>query len=239
MLELLTSPEAWASLVTLTVMEIVLGIDNIIFISLSVAKLSPRQGAKIRKIGLALALIMRILLLVGLTWLIGLTKPILTIFSHDISWRDLVLIGGGLFLLVKATLELHAEIEGDEGEGKSYVETIFLWAIVQIVIIDLVFSVDSIITAIGMAKHIEIMIAAVLIAMAVMYMASGAIAQFISRYPTTKILALAFLLLIGVALIADGLGLHIPRGYIYFAMAFAVGVEIINIMVKRKRERAL
>ncbi|NVK36265.1 MAG: TerC family protein [Rhodobacteraceae bacterium] len=234
MIDLLSSPQVWASLVTLTIMEIVLGIDNIVFISVVVSRLPKNIADRARKIGLALALIFRILLLFLLSWIIGLTAPIAEFAGQSLSWRDAILLAGGLFLLVKATHEIHKGIEGDEeDEGMGGAVNSFAAVIAQIVVIDLVFSVDSIITAIGMAEHVEVMIAAVIIAMAVMYVASGPVADFIKRHPTTKMLALAFLLLIGVSLIADGLGFHIPRGYIYFAMAFSAGVEMINILSRK------
>lgn len=239
MLELLYDPNVWFAFATLTVMEIVLGIDNIVFISVIVSRLPEAQARRARQIGLALALVFRIVLLLALTWLIGLTKPVFEIAGFAPSWRDIILGAGGLFLLYKATTEIHSEIEGESheeaaarGQGHGYA-----WIIGQIIVIDMVFSVDSIITAIGMAEQIEVMVAAVLVAVAVMYLASGAIAEFIQRHPTTKMLALSFLVLIGVSLVADGLGFHIPRGYIYFAMAFSAGVEIINISVRRRKRR--
>lgn len=239
MLGWVTDPQIWASLVTLTVMEIVLGIDNIVFISVVVSRLPAHFANRARRIGLALALIFRIILLSILTWLVGLTAPLFDVGGHAFSWRDAILIGGGLFLLVKATHEIHKGIEGDEEEEgmAGAVGTSFAAVIAQIVVIDMVFSVDSIITAIGMAQHIEVMVAAVVIAMAVMYLASGPVADFIKKHPTTKMLALSFLLLIGVALVADGLGFHIPRGYIYFAMAFSAGVEIVNVLAHNRRRK--
>ncbi len=238
MLSWVTDPQIWASLVTLTVMEIVLGIDNIVFISVIVSRLPAEMAHRARRIGLGLALLFRIALLSVLSWIVGLTEPILTIFGRDFSWRDAILIAGGLFLLFKATHEIHNGIEGEGDEtGGRDIQKGFAAVIAQILVIDLVFSVDSIITAIGMAEHIEVMIAAVVMAMIVMYVASGPVAAFIKEHPTTKMLALSFLLLIGVALIADGLGFHIPRGYVYFAMAFSAGVEIINVLAKRNRQR--
>jgi predicted tellurium resistance membrane protein TerC len=237
-IDLLTSAEAWAALLTLTALEIVLGIDNVIFLSVLVARLPAEQARRARQIGLALALVFRIALLSILFWLIGLTKPVLTVAGQDFSWRDIILIGGGLFLIAKATHEIHAEIEGldaeDEAAGS---RNAFAWVIVQIIVVDLVFSLDSIITAIGMAEQIEIMVAAVIIACAVMYVASGPVAAFVAEHPTTKMLALAFLVLIGVALMADGFGFHIPRGYIYFSIVFAVAVEAFNILAKRNRRK--
>jgi predicted tellurium resistance membrane protein TerC len=220
-------------------MEIVLGIDNIVFISVIVGKLPPEQAKRARQIGLAMALGFRIVLLLTLFWLIGLTTPVFTLFGEDFSWRDLVLLGGGLFLLVKATREIHADVEGG-GHGSSDGEKIYAsfgMIVTQIAIIDLVFSIDSIVTAIGMAEHVGVMIAAVIIAVAVMYVASGPVSGFIDRHPTTRMLALSFLLMIGIALIADGLGFHIPRGYLYAAMAFSALVEILNVVAQRNRKR--
>lgn len=237
MLELIYDPHVWAALLALTAMEIVLGIDNVIFISILVSKLKAKAARRARQIGLALALVFRIILLYFLTWLIGLTQPVFAFRGFDLSWRDLVLIAGGLFLIVKATREIHDEIEGGgprESVGAT-AQNAFAWVIFQVIIIDIVFSVDSIITAIGMADHVEVMVTAVVISMIVMYLASGVVADFVHRYPTVKMLALAFLVLIGVALVADGLGFHIPRGYIYFAMAFSAGVETINVLMKRNR----
>ncbi len=230
------NPEAWLALASLTAIEIVLGIDNVIFISVLVSKLPPKQRLRARQIGLGLALLFRIILLFFLTWLIGLTEPVFSIGEFSVSWRDIVLIAGGLFLLVKATREIHAEIEGGHQSAATAVEGAFAWVIVQVILIDLVFSVDSIVTAIGMARDVEVMVIAVIIAVAVMYISSGPVSAFIAKHPTTKMLALAFLILIGVALIADGMGFHIPRGYIYFSMAFAAGVEMINVLASRSRK---
>jgi predicted tellurium resistance membrane protein TerC len=240
MIDLLTDPQAWAALVTLSVLEIVLGIDNVVFISVLVARLDPVQGRRARQIGLGLALVFRIALLFGLTWLIGLTAPVVTVMGNAFSWHDIILIGGGLFLIAKATHEMHAEIESageDQAAAASSGSRAFALIILEVVVIDIVFSIDSIVTAIGMAQDIRIMIAAVLIAVLVMYVASGPVAAFIADHPTTKMLALAFLVLIGAALIADGFDFHIPRGYIYFAMAFAGAVEAVNIVALRKRRR--
>lgn len=237
MIAWLSDPQIWASLATLTVMEIVLGIDNIVFISVIVGRLPEPLATRARQIGLILALLFRIALLGALSWLIGLSAPLFTIMEQTVSWRDLILITGGLFLLYKATHEIHNGIEGDEDIEVSKGEATFTAIIAQIIAIDAVFSVDSIITAIGMAEHVEVMVAAVVIAMAVMYWASGPVADFIKRHPTTKMLALAFLFLIGVALIADGIGFHIPRGYIYFAMVFSAAVEAINVLAARRRRK--
>jgi predicted tellurium resistance membrane protein TerC len=237
---LLTDPQAWAALVTLSALEIVLGIDNVVFISVLVARLDPARQRRARQIGLSLALIFRIAFLFALVWLAALTTPLVTVLGNSISWRDIILIGGGLFLIGKATHEMHAEIEGHDDRAPSAgpaAGAAFSAVIAQIVVIDLVFSIDSIVTAIGMAQDIRIMIVAVLIAVAVMYVASAPVSGFISAHPTTKVLALAFLVLIGVALVADGFDFHVPRGYIYFSMAFAAAVEAINITVKHRRSR--
>jgi predicted tellurium resistance membrane protein TerC len=236
MIELLTSPEAWAALLTLTALEIVLGIDNVIFLSVIVSRIPPQQARRARQIGLALALVFRIALLSALVWLIGLTTAVFTVRGSEFSWRDIILIGGGLFLIAKSTHEIHNEVEASEddsggGGGKSA----FFMVILQIIVIDLVFSLDSIITAIGMAQELSIMIAAVVIACFVMYASSGPVARFVAEHPTTKMLALAFLVLIGVALVADGFKFHIPRGYIYFAIAFSAAVEFFNVLAKRNR----
>lgn len=236
--EWVSDPAIWGSLVTLTVMEIVLGIDNIVFISVLVARLPAEQAKRARQIGLGLALLFRVVFLLLLAWLIGLTRPLFELFGHAFSWRDIILLAGGLFLLVKATLEIHAGVEGEEESGKPGGATaVFGTIVAQIVVIDLVFSVDSIITAIGMAEHVGVMVAAVIIAMGVMYAASGPIARFIEHHPTTKMLALAFLFMIGAALVADSLGFHIPRAYLYSAMAFAAGVEVLNVLAQRNRKR--
>src|SRR5256714_14077025 len=238
MIELLTDPGAWAALATLTALEIVLGVDNIVFISVLVSRCSPRDAKRARRIGLSLAFVFRIILLLGLTWLMRLTYPVVALFDRDFSWHDIILIAGGLFLIAKATHEIHAEVEGEENEGsEAKSHSAFSMIVAQIVIVDLVFSIDSIVTAIGMAQDIEIMIAAVVIAMIVMYVASGPIAHFIAEHPTTKMLALAFLVMIGLALVADGLAFHIPRGYIYASMAFAGAVEVFNVLARRNRVR--
>jgi predicted tellurium resistance membrane protein TerC len=238
-LALITDPNAWAALVTLTVLEIVLGVDNVIFISLLAANLDPVSGRRARQIGLLLALVFRIALLFALTSLGRLQHPLIVIAGNEISWRDIILIGGGLFLIAKATFEIHAEIDDDEPAkaAASRARSNVILVIFEIAVVDLVFSIDSIVTAIGMAQQIEVMIAAVMIAVAVMYAASEPVAAFIARHPTTKMLALSFLILIGVALIADGFDVHIPRGYVYFAMAFAAGVEAFNILARQRRMR--
>ncbi len=240
MIELLTSPEAWAALLTLTALEIVLGIDNVIFLSVIVSRIPPVQAKRARQIGLLLALVFRIVLLSLLVWLIGLTQPVLTVKGVALSWRDIILIGGGLFLIAKATHEIHAEVEARDAEPDATPKaSAFFWVIVQIIIIDLVFSLDSIITAIGMAQDIEIMIAAVVIACVIMYVSSGPVARFVADHPTTKMMALAFLVLIGLALVADGFQFHIPRGYIYFAITFSAAVEMFNVIAKRNRKKAV
>jgi predicted tellurium resistance membrane protein TerC len=238
MLDWMADPTSWAALVTLTVMEVVLGIDNVVFISVLVAKLPVEQAARARRIGLALALLFRIALLFTLTAIIALTQPVFTIFGQGFSWRDIVLIAGGLFLIAKATHEIHGEVEDEEsGPSSVAVKAAFTAAILQIALVDLVFSIDSIVTAIGMADNVMIMIVAVVLAMIVMYLASGFVSRFIAAHPTTKMLALSFLILIGISLVAEGFHLHFPRGYIYFAMLFAAAVEAVNIAVRRKKRR--
>jgi predicted tellurium resistance membrane protein TerC len=237
MIELLTSPEAWAALLTLTALEIVLGIDNVIFISVIVSRIPEAQARRARQIGLALALVFRIVLLSLLVWLIGLTEAVITVKGQAFSWRDLILIGGGLFLIGKATHEIHQEVEAGEDDDRASDRSAFMLVIAQIIVIDVVFSLDSIITAIGMAQDLEIMIAAVMIACLIMYVSSGPVAKFVADHPTTKMLALAFLVLIGVALVADGFKFHIPRGYVYFAIAFSAAVEFFNVLAKRNRKR--
>ncbi|MDR3466189.1 MAG: TerC family protein [Xanthobacteraceae bacterium] len=238
MTALLFSPEAWIALVTLVALEIILGIDNLVFLSVLVSRIPPRQATRARQIGLALALVFRIVLLAALVWLIGLTQPVITVADHAYSWHDVILIAGGAFLIAKATHEIHQEVEARDDEAAGAASSAFAWVIVQIVVIDLVFSLDSIITAIGMVQDLAIMVAAVVIACAIMYAASGPVAGFVARHPTTKMLALAFLVLIGVALVADGFAFHIPRGYIYFAIAFSLAVEAFNIMARRNRARS-
>ena len=236
MFDLLFDPHAWAALVTLTVLEIVLGIDNVVFISILVSRCDPKQAVRARQIGLSLAFIFRIVMLFGLTWLMKLTQPVFSVFGLGFSWRDFILIGGGLFLIAKATHEIHGEVESrDHQEQASVAAQSFFVVVLQLIAVDLIFSLDSIITAIGMVKDIEIMIAAVCIAMIVMYLLSGPVSAFIAAHPTTKMLALAFLVLIGMALVADGFEFHIPRGYIYFAMAFAGAVETFNVLASRNR----
>jgi predicted tellurium resistance membrane protein TerC len=234
----LLDPNVWASFLALSALEIVLGIDNVIFLSIVTQKLPADQAKRARQIGLGLALVFRILMLLTIFWIIGLTQPLFSVFDLDISMRDLILIAGGLFLIIKATQEVHAEIEGEDEESNKSgaAAAAFSAVIAQIVVIDAIFSIDSIVTAVGMAQHVEVMIAAVVLAIGVMYVAAEPVASFIERHPTTKMLALSFLMLVGVALVADGLHFHIPRGYIYFAMAFAIATEFFNIMaIRRKR----
>ncbi len=234
-MELLTNPDVWASLATLTILEIVLGIDNVIFIALLVQRLPVEQQAKARVLGLGGALIMRVLLLFAIVWLTKLTKPLFDLAGHTFSWRGIILIGGGVFLVVKATIEIHHSIEGHVEERKMGAASAFGLIIAQIMALDLVFSLDSVLTAIGMAEHIEVMIAAVVISIGVMLFAAGPISDFIQKHPTTKMLALSFLLMIGMALIADGFGAHLPRGYIYAAIGFSVLVEVLNLAVQKRR----
>jgi predicted tellurium resistance membrane protein TerC len=238
MIELLLDPHAWAALVTLSVLEIVLGIDNLVFISVLTSRLPEQQARRARAVGLSLAFVFRVIMLAGLTWLMGLTAPLFFLFGTPVSWRDIILIGGGAFLIAKATHEIHREVEiqADEHEA-SKTGNVFWLVIAQLVAIDLVFSLDSIITAIGMARDIEVMVAAIVIAMIVMYVAANPVGDFIAAHPTTKMLALAFLMLIGVALVADGFEFHIPRGYIYSAMGFACAVEFFNVLARRNRAR--
>jgi predicted tellurium resistance membrane protein TerC len=238
MIALLTSPEAWAALLTLTALEIVLGIDNVIFLSVVVSGIPSEQAKRARQIGLALALVFRIVLLSLLVWLIGLTRVVITVDDLAFSWRDIILIAGGLFLIAKATHEIHHEVEArEDAAAASSGRAAFFKVIVEIIIIDIVFSLDSIITAIGMAQELAIMISAVVIACGVMYAAAGPVARFVAAHPTTKMLALAFLVLIGVALVADGFKFHIPRGYIYFAIAFSAAVEFFNVLARRNRDK--
>jgi predicted tellurium resistance membrane protein TerC len=235
MMAMLADPEVWLAFATLTALEIVLGIDNIIFISILVARLPKTQQPRGRTIGLALAMLTRIALLLSITWVMGLSAPLFALLGKGFSGRDLILIGGGLFLLAKSTLEIHSGIEGEEHEREVRGGATFIATIVQIAIIDIVFSLDSVITAVGMVDHVEVMIAAVVAAVLVMMFLAGPIANFVDRHPTIKMLALSFLILIGVALVGEGLGFHIPKGYIYFAMAFSVAVEMLNIQVRKKK----
>ena len=232
-MELFSNPDIWVALLTLTLLEIVLGIDNIVFISILASKLPAEQQQRARMLGLGAAMIMRILLLFSISWVIGLTAPWFDLLGQEISGRDLILIGGGLFLLAKATFEIHERLEGTEHEtATKKVAPSFMAVIVQIMILDMVFSLDSVITAVGMADDIEVMIAAVIIAVGVMMVSAGTISSFVERHPTVKMLALSFLILIGMSLVAEGLDQHIPKGYIYFAMGFSVAVEALNLRSK-------
>jgi len=237
MIELLSDPQAWIAFLTLTGLELVLGIDNIIFISILVDKLPPAQRDLARRIGLFLAMFMRVGLLLVLAWIVGLTEPLFTVLQFKISGRDLILILGGLFLIWKSTKEIHQLREGAEGEASGAVAATFTQIIMQIVIIDIVFSLDSIITAVGMVSDVTIMIAAVITSVGLMMFFAGPIGRFVSAHPTVKMLALAFLLVIGVVLIADGMGNHVPKGYVYFAMAFSVFVEVLNLRMRKKAAR--
>ena len=224
--------EGLLALVTLTFLEIILGVDNVIFISILSGKLPQDQQARARRTGLLAAMLMRILLLLSIVWIIRLTASLFTVFGRGVSGRDLILIGGGLFLIGKATLEIHERLEGEEGEGSARVAPSFAAVIVQIMLLDIVFSLDSVITAVGMADEVAVMATAVVLAVGIMMFSAEPISGFVNRHPTVKVLALSFLLLIGVSLIGDGLGMHVPKGYIYFAMGFSVFVEAINLRVR-------
>jgi predicted tellurium resistance membrane protein TerC len=234
-MELLTDPQAWIAFLTLTALELVLGIDNIIFISILVDRLPPERRELTRRIGLGLAMFMRLALLFTLAWMVGMTAPLFTVFGEEVSGRDLILIVGGLFLIWKATGEIHGLVQGEDhaSEGRKMAAT-FAGILAQIAVIDLVFSLDSIITAVGMVDDLRVMVAAVVVSVALMMVAAGPIGRFVSRHPTIKTLALSFLIMVGMALVADGLDFHVPKGYIYFAMAFSVGVEMLNLRMRRK-----
>ena len=234
-MEWLTSPEAWIALVTLTFLEIVLGVDNVIFISILAGKLPAEQQKKARQVGLGLAMFMRIALLASLAWIVKLTAPLFTVWGQAVSGRDLILLLGGLFLMAKATFEIHDKLEGGEGHASARVAPTFASVIFQILLLDIVFSLDSVITAVGMAEDLGVMIAAVVIAVAVMMVSAGAISSYVERHPTVKMLALSFLLLIGLSLVAEGFHQHIPKGYIYFAMGFSIFVEMINLRIRAIR----
>jgi len=224
------------ALVTLTFLEVILGVDNVIFISILSTKLPAAKQMKARRVGLLAAMVMRIVLLMSIAWITRLTSPLFTVFSQDISGRDLIMLGGGLFLLGKATVEIHDRLEGEEGQGAARVAPSFAAVIVQIMLLDIVFSLDSVITAVGMAEDLSIMITAVVLAVVIMMFSAEPISMFVNRHPTVKVLALSFLLLIGVSLMGDGLGMHIPKGYIYFPMGFSVFVEMINLRVRSVTE---
>ncbi len=235
-LELLTQPEIYISLLTLTAMEVVLGIDNVIFISILAGKLPPEQQPAARRFGLALALVLRLALLFAISWVMGLTAPLFSVLDKAFSGRDLILLGGGLFLVGKATHQIHDKLEiAREERSRSSGGSAFWLILAQILVLDVVFSLDSVITAVGMAQHVPVMIVAMVISVAVMLAFAGRIGEFVNRHPSMKILALSFLLLIGVMLIADGMGQHIGKGYIYFAMAFSLGIEILNMRIRRKK----
>lgn len=238
-MELLLSPEAWLALITLTLLEIVLGVDNIIFIAILAGRLPPDQQAQGRTVGLIMAMVMRVALLFSITLVMRLTEPLFSMFGRDISGSDMILIGGGLFLIFKSTLEIDANLEGGEERHLSATKSKvgFLGIITQIMIFDIVFSLDSVITAIGLADHLPVMVAAIIIAVGFMIFLAGSVSRFVEDHPTFKMLALSFLLLIGTALVAEGLDLHIPKGYIYFAMAFSVFVEILNMKVRKRTQR--
>ena len=235
-MEWIRDPQIWIALLTLTALEIVLGIDNIIFISILSNKLPPRQQSPARRVGLGLAMLLRIALLFGITWVMRLTAPWFTVLGHEVSGRDLILIGGGLFLLAKSTFEIHDKLEGQHGRASARVRASFAGVIAQILMLDVVFSLDSVLTAVGMARQLGVMVAAVVIAVGVMLVAADPISRFVEAHPTVRMLALAFLLLIGMALVAEGLGQHIPKGYLYFAMGFSVFVEMLNLRARSHSE---
>lgn len=235
-MEWLSDPSVWIAFVTLLGLEIVLGIDNIIFISILAGKLPVSDQARARYIGLGLALVMRVILLFSLSWVIGLTAPLFSFFGRGVSGRDLILIFGGLFLLAKATFEIHESLEGEEGHASAKVKATFASVIIQILLLDVIFSLDSVITAVGMVEQIEIMIAAVVIAIAFMMFFAAPVGNFVARHPTIKMLALSFLLLIGLTLIVEGFHIHIPKGYVYFAMGFSVFVELLNLRLRKKSQ---
>ncbi len=230
----LLQPEAWVALLTLTALEIVLGIDNIIFLSILVGRLPPERRQSARVLGLGLAMGSRIALLLSLTWLMSLTAPIVAVLGHEVSWRDVILIGGGAFLLAKATLEIHNSLEGEEEGPKAVQAASFGAVLIQVALIDIVFSLDSVITAVGLVQQVSIMVLAIVVAVLVMMVAAKSISDFIDTHPTVKMLALSFLIVVGVALIGEGFEFHIPRGYIYFAMAFSVVVEMLNLQVRKR-----
>ncbi len=234
-MDLLLNPEIWIAFLTLLALEIVLGIDNIVFISILVDKLPEERQALARRLGLGMALVMRILLLLSLSWVIGLTAPLFTVLGQEISGRDVILILGGLFLLGKSTYEIHENLEGEEGHSSARVKATFASVLVQIILLDMVFSLDSVITAVGMVDQVSVMIAAVTVAILVMLFSAEAVSGLVNRHPTLKMLALSFLLLIGLALLLEGFDQHIPKGYIYFAMGFSIFVELLNIRVRRRR----
>lgn len=239
MMQLLTDPQAWIALATLTALELVLGIDNVIFISILVDKLPVAQRERARRIGLFMAMFMRIGLLMVLSWIVGLVAPLFTVLGQAISGRDLILIAGGLFLIYKSTGEIHQSLEGEEGHASSAVKATFSAVILQIMVVDIVFSLDSIITAVGMVDRIEVMITAVILSVGLMMVFASTIGRFVSDHPTIKMLALSFLVVVGVTLIAEGFDHHVPKGYIYFAMAFSIGVEMLNIRMRKRAKKPM
>ena len=232
----ISSPQAWISLATLTVLEIVLGVDNIVFIAILSEKASPELRSRARRIGLLVAMFTRIALLTSIVWMMGLTRVLFTVFQHEVSGHDLILLAGGAFLITKSTREIHQKLEGDEGEGTNGRVSSLLSVIVQIALLDVVFSLDSVITAVGVADHLAVMILAVVIAVGFMMIATNQVARFVNSHPTVKMLALSFLLLIGMALIAEGMHEEVPKGYIYFAMGFSIFVEMLNLRARRAKE---
>jgi predicted tellurium resistance membrane protein TerC len=232
--ELLADPNVWISFITLTVLEIVLGIDNIIFISILVARLPKSQQPSARTLGLSVAMLSRIGLLLSITWVMRLSEPLFAVFDYAVSGRDLILLAGGLFLIAKATMEIHSSLEGAEESGEGKMAASYLGIILQIGIIDIVFSLDSVITAVGLADHVPVMVAAIVVAVIVMMIAAGPISEFVDSHPTIKMLALSFLILVGMALVGESIGLHIPKGYVYFAMAFSISVELLNMRLRRR-----
>jgi predicted tellurium resistance membrane protein TerC len=233
----ITDPQAWIAFATLTALEIVLGVDNVVFISILAGKLPIEQREKARRLGLGLAMFVRILLLLSIAWVVKLTSPLFSVWTQEFSGRDLILLLGGLFLLAKSTHEMHGQLEGEEGHSSGRVAASFASVIIQILLLDIIFSLDSVITAVGMADDVGVMIAAVILAVGFMLVFSGAVSRFVDKHPTIKMLALSFLLLIGVSLVAEGLEFHIPKGYIYFAMAFSLFVEVLNIKLRKSKQR--
>lgn len=238
-MEWLIDPQVWAGLLTLTALEVVLGIDNLVFIAVLVARVRPEQQALARRLGLSLALVTRLILLAGISWIIHLTVPLFAIAGHGFSWRDLILIAGGLFLVFKGTTEIHQRVEGGPHPHERTAHAGLLGIVLQIAVLDIVFSLDSVITAVGMVSHLPVMVAGVIIAMSVMLLAAGPTTAFVERHPTVKMLVFSFLLLIGMTLLADGFGMHVPKGYIYAAIGFSAGVELLNqLAARRRRSRA-
>ncbi len=238
-MDILLDPQVWLAFATLTALEIVLGIDNIIFIAILVSRLPPAQQPRARTLGLGLAMLTRIALLLSLTWVMGLTTPLFTVFSVDVTGRDLILVLGGAFLMAKSTIEIHNSLEGEEHTQGGRAAASFGGVLIQIAILDIIFSLDSVITAVGLVDQVAVMIAAIVAAVAVMMWAAGPISDFVERHPTIKMLALSFLIMIGLALVSEGFGLHIPKGYIYFSMAFSVAVEMLNIRVRGRRAQPM